>query len=92
MSATTGPEFDPDTVQHVRAVTQEAVDATSTAYTEDASTDVEERLRQEMSGRGLDVDDDEWLAEVGERIRSGHGVVFDDPDRPGSLGGDNGGG
>lgn len=92
MSAMTGPEFDPETAQQVRAVTQQAVDATSTAYTEDASTDVEQRLRREMSDRGLDVDDEEWIAEVGQRIRSGHGVVFDDPNLPGSLGGDNGGG
>jgi len=64
--------------------TQEAVDATSTAYTEDASVDVDARLREEMAKRGMEVDDDAWVADVAHRIRSGHHISFDDP---GSAGG-----
>lgn len=80
-----------------RAVVQEAVDATSTAYTEDASIDVAARLRQEIDDRGFEIDDTAWLEEVAHAIRSGHGVTVDategsDETRPGSLGGDNGGG
>ena len=73
-----------------RTAAQQAVDAASTAYTHDASTDVDERLRQELADRGVDAQDD-WVAEVAHRLRSGHGVVLD-PTLPGSLGGDNGGG
>ena len=98
----------------LRELSQQAIDATSTAYTQDASLDVGARLREEMSERGLDVDDDAWIDQVSHAIRSGHGVrvdpeapsaeeaavdggVEDDvedakrADRPGSLGGDNGG-
>jgi len=71
MSATTDSEFDPDAV---RRATQSAVDATATLYTEDAGLDISARLRIEMQQRGLDVDDDAWVAEVAKRIRSGHDV------------------
>jgi hypothetical protein len=70
---------DPETTRQVQSATQAAVDATATAYTDDASVDVDMRLRSELSQRGLDVDDDHWLAEVAHRVRSGHHVVFDDP-------------
>ena len=70
---------DPETTRQVQSATQAAVDATATAYTDDASVDVDKRLRSELSQRGLDVDDDAWLAEVAHRVRSGHHVVFDGP-------------
>lgn len=71
MSARTDDELDP---AQVRSATQAAVDATATAYTEDAATDVEQRLRDELARRGLAVDDPAWLADVARRIRSGHHV------------------
>ncbi|WP_435768864.1 hypothetical protein [Nocardioides sp. SYSU DS0651] len=79
MSATADPHFDPDfgpdfDPEAVRAATQAAVDATATMYTTDAGLDVEQRLRIEMQDRGLDVDDDDWVAEVARRVRSGHDV------------------
>lgn len=114
MTPSTSPEFDPETVAQVREATQQAVDATATAYTGDASIDVAARLRQELQGHGLDVDDDAWIDEVAHRIRSGHHLVVGSPeqdvgpdpedyqdlvadqpapeDRPGSIGGDHGGG
>ena len=70
---------DPETTRQVQSATQAAVDATATAYTDDAGVDVDQRLRLELSQRGLDVDDDAWLAEVAHRVRSGHHVVFDRP-------------
>lgn len=69
--------MDHEEVEALRRATQQAVDATSTAYTEDASIDVEQRLREEMGKRGVDLDDEEWVAEVGRAIRSGHGITFD---------------
>ncbi|HEY0891223.1 MAG TPA: hypothetical protein VGE38_16600 [Nocardioides sp.] len=83
----------PSTAQ-LRALSHEAIDATSTAYTEDAAVDVEQRLVAELADRGIEVDDDEWVRQVARAIRSGHGVQLDPPPptAPGSLGGDNGGG
>lgn len=88
--------------EDLREAVQAAVDAAATAYTEDAGTDVQRRLREELSRRGVDVDDDAWLAEAARNVRSGHHVTVGAPperggatDResaPGSLGGDNGGG
>ncbi len=70
-------------IERVRALTQEAVEATSTAYTEDAHVDVDARLREEMAGRGLPVEDG-WVTHVAHGIRSGHHLSFEDP---GSAGG-----
>ena len=47
----------------------------STAYTEDAHLDVEQRFRDEMEQRGYTVTDDEWVAELAHNIRSGHPIV-----------------
>lgn len=75
----------------LRATTQQAVDATATAYTQDASIDVEDHLRREMAQAGMPLDDDGWVREVAQAIRSGHHVQFAAPEDPGSMGGDNGG-
>ncbi len=92
---------EPTDEAQLRAATQRAVDATATAYTEDASIDVEDTLRREMAQSGMALDDDAWVREVAQAVRSGHRVSFDDaqdgrpadeePTGPGSLGGDNGG-
>lgn len=71
---------DPESSRRLRLATQEAVSATSTAYTEDASVDVERRLLEELRRREVEIDDDAWLDEVAHRIRSGHRVVFDPAD------------
>ena len=92
MTFESGPEYDASTAHQVQTAAQEAVTATETAYTSDVSLDVAERLRTELSERGLEVDDDAWIAEVAHQIRSGHHIVLDDPNRPGSVGGDHGGG
>ncbi|MDN4172671.1 hypothetical protein QWY28_06945 [Nocardioides sp. SOB77] len=85
----------------VRAATQRAVDATATAYTADADIDVEDTLRREMAQAGMALDDDAWVREVAQAVRSGHPISFAEvggdapadvePTTPGSLGGDNGG-
>ena len=64
-----------DGEHHEQAITQAAVDATSTAYAEDAHLDVEQRFRDEMEQRGFTVTDDEWVAELAHNIRSGHPIV-----------------
>lgn len=69
--------MDHEEVEAFRRATQQAVDATSSAYTEDASIDIEQRLREEMEKRGVDLDDEQWVVEVARAIRSGHGVTFD---------------
>ncbi|MDN4160459.1 hypothetical protein [Nocardioides abyssi] len=60
----------------LRAATQQAVDAAATAYTEDASIDLEDTLRREMAQGGMALDDDAWVREVARAIRSGHHVSF----------------
>ena len=60
---------------HEQEATQEAVDATSTAYAEDAHVDVEATFRAEMEKRGYHVTDDEWVSELAHNIRSGHPVI-----------------
>ena len=66
--------------EQLRATVQDAVDATATDYTEDASIDVEDTVRRELAQRGLGIDDDEWVAELAHHIRSGHPVeVGEDP-------------
>ena len=60
---------------HEQEATQEAVDATSTAYADDAHLDVEARFRSEMETRGYTVTDDEWVSELAHNIRSGHPVI-----------------
>ena len=60
---------------HEQEATQDAVDATSTAYAEDAHLDVEARFRAEMEQRGYTVTDDAWVSELAHNIRSGHPVI-----------------
>jgi hypothetical protein len=62
--------------ESLMAATQEAIDATSTAYAEDAHLDVEEHFRREMQKHGLTVADDKWIAELAHNIRSGHPVII----------------
>ncbi|WP_220451174.1 HIT family protein [Nocardioides dongkuii] len=79
-----------DSGRQIDAATQDAVDAVATSYARDSAIDVEDRLRGEMSSRGLEGDE-RWFAEVAEEIRTGRHVGVTDPEAPGSLGGDNGG-
>ncbi len=73
----TGFERDPDRAEDLGApiedVTQEAIDATSTAYTNDATIDVEERLALEVRSRGVRADAGA-IAGVAAASRSGHRV------------------
>ncbi|MBM9460175.1 hypothetical protein JK386_09690 [Nocardioides sp. zg-536] len=68
-------EVDPDRVTElgapVLAVAQQAIDAVSTAYAQDAAADVEARLVAELHSRGLRADE-ATLAETAHEIRSGH--------------------
>ncbi len=73
------PESEGQKTRRLREATQTAADVTATAYAVDGSIDVEQRLRDEF-------------AAVGMHIRSGRHVEFDDPNAPGSMGWDNGGG
>ena len=72
-----GFERDPERADELEAaiedVAQEAIDATATAYTNDAAIDVEERLGVELWTRGLRASED-TRAEVAAEIRSGHHV------------------
>jgi hypothetical protein len=68
------PDFDGEVGGDVAALAQEAVEAASTAYTEDAHVDVEERLRTELRERGVAAVDAASVAELAHGIRSGHHV------------------
>lgn len=74
----TGIERDPERTDDLAApvedVAQEAIDATSTAYTNDAGIDVAERLTVEMRSRGLRADG-AAIAGIAGDIRSGHAVA-----------------
>jgi hypothetical protein len=63
----------------VEDVAQEAIDATTTAYTNDAGIDVEDHLRAQLSSRGLTATG-ETIAEIARDIRSGHGVAVGESD------------
>ena len=61
---------------------QEAIDATAMAYADDAGIDVEQHLRAQLSSRGIEAHNEEWIAETGRRIRSGHRVSMGNQDGP----------
>ena len=69
-------------------VAQEAVDATATTYTNDASIDVTEHLRSQLSSRGLRTKHEEELEGLAAKIRSGYhvrlGAQDGSMDQPGS--------
>jgi hypothetical protein len=79
------PEFDVIRAQDgvlgapAAEVAQSAVDATETAYANDSGIDVERRLGEELSSRGLRASNGEWLGEAARRIRSGHHVTVSRP-------------
>lgn len=66
------PVVEGDLGASVEDVAQEAIDATATTYTTDAGIDVDEHLRLQLSSRGIKAVNEEWLAETGHTIRSGH--------------------
>ena len=68
---------DPDPHDLAVAV-QGAVDTVTRLHHEREITDLGALLRQELSRRGVDVDDEEWLAEAVGHIRDGHPVVVDE--------------
>ena len=77
------PDFEDEISGQVLVAMQAAVDATSRAHREQGIPDVEERLRSELAGRGVDITDDEWLSDMGEQIRSSDAVILVDPDEIG---------
>ena len=86
------PESEGQKTRRLREATQTAADVTATAYAVDGSIDVEQRLRDAFAAVGIELSDDAWLEQVAKHIRSGRHVEFDDPNAPGSMGWDNGGG
>lgn len=83
-----GFEMDPDRVTDratdlgapVEDVAQEAVDATTTAYANDAGIDVERHLQQQLASRGLRAGDGALISQLATEIRSGHRVAVGRPD------------
>ena len=75
-AAHTTTPHSPDPEQ-LRAASEAAVAAVSTAYTRDASVDVADRLRAEMARAGFPLDDEAWVREVARSIRSGHSLTFE---------------
>lgn len=68
------PEFEGDLADGAVALAQQAIDATATAYTQDAGIDVDERLAAELRSRGIAVPADDEVAQLARDIRSGHHV------------------
>jgi hypothetical protein len=73
------PELRNDVTPQVVEATQAAIDATATAYTEDARTDVEDRLRRELDRRDVEVGNEQWLAQQARLIREGRSGQVVDP-------------
>jgi hypothetical protein len=63
----------------VEDVAQEALDATTTAYANDAGIHVERHLHDQLASRGLRADD-ELISELANEIRSGSRVDVGRPD------------
>jgi hypothetical protein len=60
----------------------EAVDATASAYTQDAGLDVRKRLVDELERRGIIHHDAVWVDELVDAVRAGHSrEVTADPRR-----------
>jgi hypothetical protein len=78
MELETDADDDAQLAQWVESVTQQAIDATAQAYA-DGEPDVENWLKAEFAGRGFEITDDDWLAELGAQIRTGSAVVVVDP-------------
>lgn len=70
----------------IEDVAQEAIDATASAYTNDARIDVDEQLRVQLHARGIAASDDASIAELAHGIRSGHHVSVGRPDGSIDLG------
>jgi hypothetical protein len=80
---------------HLQEVVQAAIDSTTQVYREHGIDDVEDRLRSELSDRGVDINDHAWLNEAAGMIRAGLPVVVADSEDPdhgsgGSSGGHRG--
>jgi hypothetical protein len=73
-------DFEGELGAPVEDVAQEAIDATATAYTNDADIDVDQHLRAQLSSRGIRAADEKWVAEAAHEIRSGHRVSVGRPD------------
>ena len=65
--------------EQVAVVVQQALDAV--ARQADEQSDLVALLRAELARRGVEVDDEAWLAEAAGHLGSGRPVVVDDPDR-----------
>jgi hypothetical protein len=73
------PGFEDYLQQQLRAVVQEAVDTVTQAHCEHSLDGVEDRLRSELSRRGVEINDEIWLNEVGDMIRANEPVLFKAP-------------
>ena len=80
------PEVAGELGARIEDVAQEAIDAVAATYASDADIDVEQHLRDQLSGRGIRAVNQDWISEVAQDIRSGHPVRVGEPD--GSGGGD----
>ena len=58
---------------------QSAVDATASAYAENADLNVEEWLRTELGLWGISVSDDDWLADQADVIRTRQPIPAGEP-------------
>jgi hypothetical protein len=76
------PEFEGEVGAPIDHLAQEAINATATAYADDAGIDVEQLLRAQLSSHAIEARNDQWIAQTGHRIRSGHHVSIAKPDGP----------
>ena len=72
-------DVDPDP-HDVAVAVQGAVDAVTRLHHGQEVTDLPALLRQELARRGVELDDEAWLAEAADHIREGRPVVVDEQD------------
>ncbi|WP_432479334.1 hypothetical protein [Nocardioides sp. GXQ0305] len=63
--------------QQVAATVQDALDAAGRRHDAEPEADMVGLLREELARRGVDVDDEAWLAEAAGHLAQGRPVVVD---------------
>jgi hypothetical protein len=79
------PNFESEAASLVRRATQDAVDVTARVHHEGVEPNVEGRLRSELTKRGINITDEEWLKGLATQIRESKVVIVTDPNEIGAA-------
>ena len=79
------PNFESEAANLVLRATQEAVDVTARVHHEGGEPNVEGRLQSELTKRGINITDEEWLTGLAAQIRENKVVIVTDPNGIGAA-------